>query len=57
MTGPSRLPHGWHARDPRVQVITNGERVVADDSPDPEPLQSRAARRAAARALRKDKSR
>jgi hypothetical protein len=53
MTGPSRLPHGWHAREPRVQVTTTTEQIVADDAPDPEPPRNRAERRAAARALRK----
>lgn len=53
MTGPSRLPHGWHGREPRAQQTTNGEQLVADDAPDPEPQPNRAARRAAARALRK----
>lgn len=53
MTGPSRLPAGWHARTPLLRVTATDERVVEDDAPDPEPLPSRAARRAAARALRK----
>ncbi|RPK76379.1 hypothetical protein EES45_23085 [Streptomyces sp. ADI97-07] len=53
MTGPSRLPHGWHAREPRVQVTTTTEQIVTDHAPDPAPLPNRAARRAAARALRK----
>lgn len=53
MTGPSRLPHGWHAREPRVQAVTNGEQIVADDAPAAEPTLNRAARRAAARALRR----
>lgn len=57
MTGPSRLPHGWHGRGPRAQVGPPGEVVVEDDAPDPAPLPNRAARRAAARALRKDKQR
>ncbi|EFE74546.1 hypothetical protein P376_5547 [Streptomyces sp. HCCB10043] len=57
MTGPSRLPHGWHAREPRAQAVTTGEAVIEDDAPDPEPLPNRAARRAAARALRKEKQR
>ncbi|MEU9198870.1 hypothetical protein [Streptomyces sp. NPDC048332] len=50
MTGPRRLPHGWHDPGPRVQVIYTGEQVIADDAPDPEPLPNRAARRAARRA-------
>ncbi|MER5675800.1 hypothetical protein ABT081_02530 [Streptomyces sp. NPDC002238] len=53
MTGPSRLPHGWHAREPRTQVTAPTEQIVADDAPDPEPPPNRAARRAAARALRR----
>ncbi|MFF9690260.1 hypothetical protein [Streptomyces sp. NPDC014623] len=53
MTGPSRLPHGWHAREPRVQATSTGEQIVADDAPDPAPPPNRAARRATARALRK----
>lgn len=53
MTGPSRLPHGWHAREPRLQATNTAEVVVEDDAPDPEPPPNRAARRAAARALRK----
>lgn len=53
MTGPSRLPHGWHAREPRVQATTNGEQIVADDAPDPAPARNREERRAARRALRK----
>lgn len=57
MTGPSRLPHGWHGRDPRAQVGPPREVVVEDDAPDPAPLPNRAARRAAARTLRKDKQR
>ena len=54
MTGPSRLPHGYHAREPRVIVIsTTDEHVVLDDEPVPAPRPNRAARRAAARARKK----
>ncbi|WP_239119833.1 hypothetical protein [Streptomyces cyaneofuscatus] len=53
MTGPTRLPHGYHARDPRVIIIsTTDEHVVLDDEPEPAPRPNRAARRAAARARR-----
>lgn len=55
MTGPSRVPAGWHARTPRVQVITTVEQVVEDDAPAPEPQPNRAARRAAARALKRNR--
>lgn len=52
MTGPSKLPAGWHARSPLYQALTTDERVVEDDAPDPvEP--NRAARRTAARAMRR----
>lgn len=51
MTGPSRLPAGWHATTPRLRAVTT-ERVVADDAPDPAPPTNRAERRIAARALR-----
>lgn len=50
MTGPRRLPHGWHDSGPRIQAINTGEQVVPDDAPDPDPLPNRAARRAARRA-------
>lgn len=53
MTGPSRLPHGWHGREPRTQAPLTGEQLVADDAPDPEPARNREERRAVARALRK----
>lgn len=52
MTGPSRLPAGWHATTPRQRAVTT-ERVVADDAPDPASPANRAQRRAAARALRR----
>jgi hypothetical protein len=57
MTGPSRLPHGWHAREPRAQVLGTVEQVVDDDAPDPAPARNRSDRRAAARALKKGKRR
>lgn len=56
MTGPTRLPHGWHGREPRVHAPSNGERVVDDDAPDPEPPPNRERRRAAARTLRKKRT-
>ncbi|MFD3517741.1 hypothetical protein [Streptomyces sp. NPDC058657] len=55
MTGPSRLPAGWHARTPQLWVSTTDERVVEDDAPEPEPPPNRAARRAAARALKRNR--
>lgn len=53
MTGPRRLPNGWHAAGPRVQATSTGEHHIDDDAPDPDPLPNRAARRAAQRALRR----
>ncbi|MFI5809012.1 hypothetical protein [Streptomyces sp. NPDC051561] len=57
MTGPRRLPSGWHAREQLVQVVVTDEQLVEDDAPDPEPPPNRAERRAAARALKKGKTR
>lgn len=57
MTGPSSSPRGEPAPRPGVTwttaIVATGEQLVDDDAPDPEPLPSRAARRAAARELRK----
>lgn len=53
MTGPRRLPYGWHAAGPRVQAASTGEQLIADNAPDPDPLPNRAARRAAQRAVRR----
>lgn len=47
MTGPRRLPPGWHAAGTRIQVVSTGEHVIPDDAPDPKP--NRATRRAARR--------
>ncbi|WP_432247685.1 hypothetical protein ACRAR1_06980 [Streptomyces sanyensis] len=55
MTGPRRLPTGWHATAPTARAEAGGERLVLDDEPQPGPgvRLNRAQRRAAARALRK----
>ncbi|MFD0078200.1 hypothetical protein ACFVIY_37865 [Streptomyces sp. NPDC127166] len=57
MTGPSSNPRGEHTPRPGVTwmatVGTTGEQLVDDDAPDPEPPTGRAARRAAAREIRK----
>ncbi|MFW3473627.1 hypothetical protein ACN24M_20395 [Streptomyces microflavus] len=54
MTGPSRLPHGYHARNPHLIVVsTTDEHVVLNDEPTPAPRPNRATRRAAARARRR----
>lgn len=53
MTGPRRLPAGWHAAPPELRATDPVERVVDDDAPDPAPALNRADRRRLARALKK----
>ncbi|MGC4946204.1 hypothetical protein ACLQ2N_08355 [Streptomyces sp. DT224] len=53
MTGPRRLPPGWHDPGPANQAPSLGEQYVDDDAPDPAPPPNRAARRAYARTLKK----